>query len=253
MDELFSLIGKNVLITGASSGLGRQCAIDCSKQGANVALIGRDQNRLDQTLSLLTKGKHIAFYQDITDYAKLESVVTRAVEILGKFDGFIHSAGIEVVLPLKMLKPEHYEKSFAVNVIAGYEIAKHISKKKNFNENGGSLIYISSVMGVVGEPAKLAYCSSKGALIAGTKAMALELANKKIRVNAISPGVSQTEMSNALLAKVPEEARQEIINKHPLGLGTPRDVSSLCVFMLSEAARWITGTNIIIDGGYTAQ
>ena len=146
-----------------------------------------------------------------------------------------------------------YEKIFAVNVIAGFELAKYIIKKKNFNEDGGSLVFISSVMGSVGSPAKSAYCSSKGAITGGVKALALELASRRIRVNSISPAMVNTGRTKALLAKINAEEKNEIMKSHPLGIGKPEDVAYSCAFLLSDSAKWITGIDLKVDGGYTAQ
>lgn len=250
--DAFSLEDKNILITGASSGIGRECCIECSKRGANIVLVGRNEERLQDTLDNLAPGNHLIMKQELTEYEKLEELVSIAVNKLGKLNGFVHSAGIEIVLPIKLLDHSHYEKAFAVNVITGYELAKAIVKKKNFCEKGGSLVFIASVAGLGGQAGKLAYSSSKAALINGVKTLALELASKNIRVNSISPGICNTEMSAAFLKKIPEENRLELIKKHPLGIGEPIDIANASVFLLSEASRWITGINLIVDGGYSA-
>jgi len=151
------------------------------------------------------------------------------------------------------MQPSYYEEIFSVNVISGFELAKIISKKKHLGKNGTSFVFISSVMGILGQAGKVGYCSSKGALISGTKAMALELAKKNIRVNCVLPGAVETEMSKKMLEKLPEESKKSIINMHPLGLGRPEDIANACAFLLSDASRWVTGTNLIVDGGYSAR
>ena len=252
MNNSFSLKNKNILITGASSGIGRQCAITFSQLGANVILIARNKGRLKETYNKLDKGNHLIISQDITEYNKLEEVVNTAVDKIGKISGFVHSAGIEMTLPLRNMQPSYYEKMFSVNVIAGFELAKIISKKKYLYKNGASFVFISSVMGILGQLGKIGYCSSKGSLISGVKAMALELASKKIRVNCILPGVVETEMSNEMFQKLSEESKKNIVDMHPLGLGKPEDIAYACAYLLSDSARWVTGTNLIIDGGYSA-
>jgi len=132
-------------------------------------------------------------------------------------------------------------------------LVKYISNKKNICEDGASIIFIASIMSILGQPAKVAYCSSKGALISGVRAMALELANKKIRVNAISPGVVRTPLIDDMFKSIPEESQKSILDMHPLGIGMPEDVANACGFLLSENARWITGTNLVVDGGYSAK
>ncbi len=253
MNSIFSLKNKNLLITGASSGIGRQCAITFSQLGANIILIARNKERLKDTFNKLEKGNHLIISQNITEYNKLEEIVNTSVEKIGKISGFVHSAGIEITLPLRNIQPSYYEKMFSVNVIAGFELAKIISKKKYLDKNGTSFVFISSVMGILGQAGKIGYCSSKGALISGSKAMALELVKKNIRVNCILPGVVKTEMSNKMFENLPEESKKSIVNMHPLGLGKPEDIASACAFLLSDAARWITGTNLIVDGGYSVR
>jgi NAD(P)-dependent dehydrogenase (short-subunit alcohol dehydrogenase family) len=253
MNSVFSLTNKNIIITGASSGIGRQCAITFSNLGANVILIARNKERLKDTFDKLHKGNHIFISQDITKYDKLEEIVSTSVEKISKISGLVHSAGIEMTMPLRSMQSSYYEKMFAINVISGFELARIISKKKYFDAGGASFIFISSVMGILGQTGKVGYCSSKGALISGTKAMALELAKKNIRVNCILPGVVETEMLNKMFQGLPEDSKKEIIDMHPLGLGIPEDIANVSAFLLSDAARWITGTNLVVDGGYSAR
>jgi NAD(P)-dependent dehydrogenase (short-subunit alcohol dehydrogenase family) len=145
-----------------------------------------------------------------------------------------------------------YNEIFSVNVFSGFELAKIISKKNYINDAGGSFVFISSIMGMVGQPGKIGYCASKGALLAGSRAMALELAAKKIRVNCVCPSIVETEMTEKLFQGLPEESKQEIIKMHPLGLGKPEDVASAALFLLSDTSRWITGSQLVVDGGYSA-
>lgn len=248
----FNLSDKHILITGASSGIGRQCAITSSRLGANVILLGRSSERLQETAALLENDNYTIVVTDITDYentiAKLEEALTDL-----KIDGIIHAAGISTTLPLRNITPEKLQPFFETNVYAAIDITKLLTKRKYANPNGMSIVFLSSVMGVVGEVGKTTYSLTKGALVSGTKSLALELAGKKIRVNCISPGVVETPMSaNAVYART-EEAYNNIKSKHPIGLGTPEDVANACAFLLSDGARWITGTNLIVDGGYTAR
>ena len=253
MNNPFSLKNKNILITGASSGIGKQCAITFSQLGASVILIARNEERLKETYNRLEKGNHLIISQDITEYNKLEEVVNTAVDKVGKIFGFVHSAGIEMTLPLRSMQPSYYEKMFSINVIAGFELAKIISKTKYINKDWASFVFISSVMGIAGNPALIGYSASKGALISAIRSMALEFISKNIRVNCISPGHVETEMANKLFKKISEESKKSIIDMHPLGLGKPEDIANACAFLLSDASRWITGTNLIVDGGYSAK
>jgi len=248
-----NLKGSTVLVTGASSGIGRVCAIFASKAGANVILSGRDKGRLDQTFSVLSQGRHHIVSQDITEYDKLDSIIAESVKKCGKISGFIHCAGIEFTLPLKNMNPNYYNKLFSVNIISGFELARIIAKKKYVNDNGAGFVFISSTMGVVGQSGLVGYCASKGAVISGSKAMAIELAGKNIRVNTIAAGhVKNTKMSEELFNRLPESAVKKIKEMHPLGLGQPEDIANTAVFLLSQSAKWITGAVIPVDGGYTA-
>jgi NAD(P)-dependent dehydrogenase (short-subunit alcohol dehydrogenase family) len=248
----FSLEEKIVLITGASSGIGRQCAISCSQMGAKTILIARNEERLKETLSQLEGDNHLMYSLDITKFDKIESIIKNSISKIGKIDGFIHSAGIERTLPLGMMKPELYQEIFNVNVIAGFELTKIISKKM-YREKRASFVFISSIMSVLGQSGKVGYCSSKSAIVGGVNALALELASKKIRVNSISPAVIKTSMSQKLYDSLSLEEQKIITGMHPLGLGKPEDVANACIYLLSDATRWVTGTNLIVDGGYSAR
>lgn len=249
---MINLKGKNIFITGASSGIGSECAVKAARLGANVVLVARNLDRLKQAREVLVGDHHIYFSCDVTSSDHLEEVVRQAVEKLGKISGFIHSAGIEATIPLRNMNRSKFAEMFSVNVLAAFEIARLLSKKKYLDPGGSSFIFIGSVMGMRGEPGKVAYSSTKAALIGGSKSMALELAPKNIRVNCVMPGIVETEMSAKLFQTIPEHSKQEIIKKHPLGLGQPEDIANLCMFLLSGAARWITGAAIPIDGGYSS-
>jgi NAD(P)-dependent dehydrogenase (short-subunit alcohol dehydrogenase family) len=252
MKNPFSLEDRNIVITGGASGIGRASAIICSQCGANVILIDKNEQGLKETFGQLESGNHSFFAQDITEYYKIEPIISESVASAGKISGFIHSAGLTLTLPFKITGPAHYEKLYAVNNIAGYEIAKIISKKNYVHENGASFVFISSIMGLLGQEGNTAYCSSKGAIVAAVKAMALELAPKKIRVNCVLPAVVRTEMSENLFKTISQESMNNILGMHPLGLGKPEDIAYAFVFLLSDASKWMTGTSLIIDGGYSA-
>ncbi len=248
----FSLKDKLILVTGASSGIGKQCALTCFELGAKVIITGRNEKRLNEIKNLLGISKEQAFFLDLTEYDKVNNTVEEVNQRYGKLDGIIHSAGVSTTLPLKLSNPEKLNELFNINVASAFNLTKTAVSKKYFNSSG-SIIFISSVMGVVGEVGKTIYSTTKGALIAGAKSMSLELAKRGIRVNTVSPGVVESPMSANAFYSRSQESTDKIIELHPLGLGKPEDVSYLCTFLLSDASRWITGTNIVIDGGYTAR
>jgi len=252
MNNPFSLEGRNIIITGAASGMGRAGAILCSQNGANVIMIDKEEVGLAETMNSIGSGRHLFFVQDITEYAKIDAIIGECVAKVGRISGFVHSAGLTLTLPFKITGPAHYEKLYAINNIAGYEFARAISKKHVVHENGASFVFISSVMGLLGQEGNTAYCSSKGGLVSAVKAMALELAPKKIRVNCVLPAVVRTEMSENFFRTISQESMNNVLAMHPLGLGEPQDIGYAFIFLLSDASRWITGTSLIIDGGYSA-
>jgi len=254
MTSPFTLEGKTLMVTGASSGIGRQCAISCALLGASVAVFGRDPERLNYTLrSMDEPGKHMVCAVDLLEYDKVGDFVREIVRQKGRIDGLINCAGISTTLPLNSISTQKMEHFMQTNVIASVNITRHTVKSANFSQEGGSVIFISSVMGVAGENGKTLYSMTKGALVAAVKSMAIELAPRKIRVNAISPGVVESPMSRSAVYSSDEESLNRIKSLHPLGLGRVEDVANACIFLLSDASAWITGTNLIVDGGYLAK
>jgi len=250
----FTLIGKTVIITGASSGIGRQCAVSCDQLGASIVLLGRNMERLNETQSLMQNGsRHLVYSLDLCQYNLVEQILTEVVAKIGKIHGVINSAGISTTLPFKMVTPVKLNEFFQVNVFAAMNLARLVTKKAYISEKGGSIVFISSVMGIIGEVGKSLYGMSKGALISGSRSLALEFAEKKIRFNCVSPGVVTSPMSKDVVYSKDEESFNKIKSYHPLGLGQPEDVANACMFLLSDAAKWITGSNLVVDGGYTAR
>ena len=250
----FSLENKLILVTGASSGIGRQCAVVCSKMGARVVLFGRDSARLDTTLQMMKEPeRHIKYAVDLVDYKKVEEIIPDLVSAMGKIDGLINCAGISTTLPINSSTPEKMELFFKTNVIGPMNLTRLVVKSSYFSKTGGSVIFISSVMGVVGESGKVLYSMTKGALVASAKSLAVELSTRNIRVNTISPGVVESPMSQRAVYSKDQESRDRISGLHPLGLGTSDDIANACVFLLSDSGKWITGTNLIVDGGYMAK
>ena len=252
MTDSFSLKDKTILITGASSGIGRACAIECSKAGATIFAFGRNQERLDETISSL-EGEGKAFSLDLTNTEDVDAVMESLEDEGTEINGVIHSAGISTTLPLRMITPEKIQPLFEVNVSSAIYLTKWVTRKKMVPENGSSIVFLSSVMGSVGEAGKTIYSITKGAVLAASRSMAVELSSKKIRVNCISPGVVESPMSDSAVYSRNEEARKKIEALHPLGLGKPEDVANAAIYLLSDASSWVTGTNLFVDGGYTAR
>lgn len=252
--KAFQLNGKVIAVTGASSGIGRQIAITCSKLGATLVLFGRNRERLQETLDHTDEPqRHLIFDLDINDSGLVADAVKQAVVQKGAFSGLVNCAGVSPTMPLRATTEAKMQEVFNTNVIAAMSLTKAVCKASNSIPDGASVVFVASVMGTVGEMGKSLYGMSKGALIAGAKSLAVEYASKNIRFNTISPGVVVTPMSMSSEYSKDEQKLQFVTGLHPLGLGKPEDIANGAAFLLSDASRWITGTDIIIDGGYTAK
>jgi len=251
----FSLKNKTILITGASSGIGRETAIVFSKLGAKTILLSRDKKRLEETKdSLINSEVHLIIPIDLSDYDQIESNIQKLKKEVNKLDGIVHCAGISSTIPLRSINEKKLQDHFDINVNASIILTKFLlSRKISLVNEGASIVFISSVMANVGEVGKTVYAMTKGALIAGVKSLAIELALKHIRVNAISPGVVVTPLSSASFYSQNQERLNKVRSLHPLGLGKPEDVANACAYLISDASGWVTGTNLIVDGGYTAR
>ena len=245
MKTPFDLTGKTILVTGASSGIGRQTCISIANMGGKIIASGRNEERLKETITMLPEDNHKMFKADLTKTSEIEKMVND----LDKINGVVHCAGIVKLLPMKFYTKEYLREFNEINYEAPVLLTKTLHKKRKILNNS-SIIFISSIMSQAGIIGNGLYSGTKGALVAITKVIALELAAKNIRVNCISPGMVKTLLIDDLTFEKEIEKR---IKLHPLGIGTPEDVANACVYLLSDASRWITGTNLIIDGGYCAQ
>ena len=250
-DNPFSLLGKTVVITGASSGIGQQTAITCSQLGAKIVMIARNEERLEETRRHLDGEGHLVISYDLTDLEYQRQLVSDIVAKTGPINGLVNCAGISTVLPLKLMSPDQVNHYFLTNVYAPTELTRQVLKMGNVCKEGASIIFFASVMGVVGETAKSLYSMTKGALISGARSLALEYAKRNIRVNVVSPGVVVTPINMHQPYIADPEKRAILEANHPLGLGSTTDVANACVYLLSDASKWMTGQNLIIDGGYT--
>lgn len=244
------LTGKRILVTGASSGIGRACAILASRLGASVVLVARDEKRLGETLGQMTGGGHVAIAFDLSDLERYEELFKRCASEQ-KLNGMVHAAGIGPAMPIQSVSLALMREVMNINYFAFMELAKWFSKKKY--SSGGSIVGISSVSGVVGWQGVSLYGGSKGAMDSSVRSLAIELASKKIRVNSVVPSNIRTPMLDSVVSVGGEDATQQILAKQPLGIGEPEDVAHAVAFLMSDAARFITGTQMVVDGGYLAQ
>jgi len=247
----FSLEGKCIMVTGASSGIGRSCAIELSKLGARIVLVARDQSKLAKSLALLSGSGHMVEAFDLTCGDGIVHWLKAVSQRSGKIDGLIHAAGMTKTMPIRAMDQAGYNQIFSTNLESSYFLAKAY-RQKGVSGDSASLLFVGSVMGVVGQAGLSAYCATKGALVTLAKSLAVEFASEGIRVNVIAPGLVKTPLVDAELNALPSTAMDALNSRHPLGIGKPEDVAYAAAFLVSDASRWITGTTMLVDGGYTA-
>ena len=236
----FNFTGKNFIVTGASSGMGRQIALELAEAGAKVLAIARRESEL-QKLQALYPECIVPASLDVCDEEKL-------VNQFGKIDGAVHAAGISKLTPLRAYDKNEAEQIMDVSFWAAIKLMQ-IATKVKYSNIGASFLAFSSVRATHTDKGLFAYASAKAAIKTAMKTFAKETANRKLRVNVISPGWVNTNMTRGL-----EETHNlsEVNNSSLLGYGNPEDVSGMVLFLLSDRAKWITGTDIIVDGGYLA-
>lgn len=242
----YSLENKTILITGASSGIGKATAIECSKLGANVIITGRNDKRLTETYEQLEGNGHIKIVLDLTDDTALQSFVKE----LPQLDGCVNNAGIGGKTPIAFIKPENLQQILAINTIAPIRLTQLLVKGKKMKK-GSSMVLTSSISGVFSvDIGNTMYSVSKSAIDGFMKNAAIELAVKGIRVNSVNPGLVETSINDVV--NMTEEQKQEDLNNYPLKrYGTPREVAWGIIYFLSDASSWITGSTLKMDGGYS--
>lgn len=243
------LSDKQIVITGASSGIGRQISITCNALNASTLLFGRNKAELEITRDACCYPEKVSIaVLDLTGDYEIASVI----EGMGAeyINGIVHCAGVSYTLPIKQHSSISFEKTFGINLIGGVTLITRLSDSL---APLASIVLVSSVMSMAGQKAKHSYCASKGAVDAAVRSMSLELASRRIRVNAVLPSVVETPLAAKLFTKIDKSSTDEIIAKHPLGLGKMSDVSDAVTFLLSNLSRSITGQSIVVDGGYLAQ
>ena len=244
----FSLTSKTILVTGASSGIGKATAIECSKMGAKVIITARNEEKLKETLAQLEGDGHQMIIADLSNTEEIDNLIAQLPEI----NGLVNNAGKTITLPCKFITEEKLDDIVSVNMTAPILLFSKLLKKKKL-VNGSSVVFTSSIGGTfIANMGNGMYGATKGALSAFVKIAALENASKNIRVNAVCPGMINTNLFDS--GVINEEQLAEDMKRYPLGrYGKPEEVAWAMIYLLSDASSFVTGSNLVIDGGYTIQ
>lgn len=247
MNNPFSLEHKTVLITGASSGIGKSVSIECAKMGAKVIITGRNENRLKDTFNELEGDGHNMVVADLSNMDD----ITKLANTCPKLDGISHNAGIAKIVPVKFVNKDDLDNILFTNTTGPIFLTQMLLRSKKI-QNNASVVFTSSLSGIYcvhyGESM---YAASKGALSGFAKGAALELAAQGIRVNCVNPSIIQTHIFETTGVLSDEELKEKIKNYPLRRLGVPTDVSYAIIYFLSDASSWVTGSDLKIDGGYT--
>jgi NAD(P)-dependent dehydrogenase (short-subunit alcohol dehydrogenase family) len=248
-----ALTGKRYLISGAASGLGRETSILLSRLGAELMLLDINENELNATKAMCGDSAVHLIAINLQNIEEIKPAIVSATEKWGKLNGFVHLAGRPYVSPLKSINYNTATEVYNLNTYSSIELAKVFINKNVYAGEYGSIVLISSVYGLVGSAANVGYAMSKAALHGVTKSLSIELASKNIRVNCVAPGFVKTKMLDTVSGLFNQDYYDTLNNLHPLGLGEAEDVANAIAFLLSDMSKWITGTVISVDGGFTAQ
>lgn len=244
----YSLQGKVVLVTGASSGIGRATAIECSRLGAQVIITARNEQRLQDTFNQLVGTGHQMILCDLAN----EESVDQLAQAVPHLDGLVNNAGYQEYLPVPFIKKDKLEAIMSVNTIAPITLLQKLLRSKKITK-GGSIVFTSSLAGLgINAPGNSMYAATKGAISAFITGAAIDLSPKKIRVNAVCPGMVNTAIMD--YGTIGEEELKADAANYPLGrYGEPEDIAYAIIYLLSDASSWVTATNLVIDGGVSAR
>ena len=239
----YTLEGKTVLVTGASSGIGQSVAIECSKMGAKLILTSRNESRLKATFDKLDGEGHVMIQADLT----LQSDIDRLADEISPIDGLVNNAGIGMMRMVGFIKEEDLESMFKTNTFSSILVNRALLKKKKLKK-GCSIVFTSSIASMYNTPGNAIYAATKSALTTYMRTCALELADKQIRANTVHPGMTETPfIHNDAFS---EDDLKKNLESYPLKrYGKPEDIAYAIIYLLSDAASWVTGTSLVVDGG----
>lgn len=247
------LTGKTVLVTGASSGIGRETAILLSHLQARVVLAARNPERLQAARDALSGTGHLVQTVDLSASEEIPKWLQSVAAQTGPIHGVVHAAGKQAAIPIRSASRVRIDDLVQTNLYSAIMLARGLAHKSCRPAEGASLVFLSSVVAFAGKPALSVYGATKAALVGLTKSLAIELAPDRVRVNCIAPGFVQTEMFEQARELMTDEQVRALEQQHPLGFGTPRDVANAAAFLLADTGRWITGSTLLVDGGFSAQ
>jgi NAD(P)-dependent dehydrogenase (short-subunit alcohol dehydrogenase family) len=252
MNNPMSLRSRRILVTGAGSGIGRATARLLSRLEARVVAVDVDAGALASLQSELAGGGHVFKTVDLLDVDAIPAWMADLTAAAGPLAGIVHCAGTQRIQPLRMLASAEYRPLLRLNTEAALALARGFQKKTVCEAEGGSIVFISSVMAWSGSAGAAAYSMSKAALHGLARSLAMELAGRRIRVNCVAPGFVRTPMLERIAALWEPGQLEQVAALHPLGLGEAEDVANAIAFLLADTGRWMTGSVLTVDGGYTA-
>jgi len=246
-----TLSNKHIVVVGASSGIGKETAMMCAQKGASVSICARRKDKLREVVDEMDGKGHGCYELDVTwERKQIEQVFDQIRADRGEIDGLVYSAGISANMAFSMITKERLEKVLETNLLGAMTTTQAAVDFKRVNKGGCSIVWITSVAASKPSGGGLfMYSASKAAMLGGIKSISIELVKRNIRINAVSPGAVKTEIWEQYVLS--DKQMQALFEKHPLGIGEPKDIAAACTYLLSSEARWITGQEFIIDGGFT--